>query len=157
VTMVIDPRRNQAVHEAGHAVVGSLLGLHVEETGFNPENEDDEVHFPASTRFEEGDPCALISAQPDVMVVVMMAGSVAERVVLGQELPHGHTGDITALQLCYPDLPTDPKPVFDPAIRRAWELVDQHRGAVEAVASGLLEKGCLAGADVERIIANRSL
>jgi ATP-dependent Zn protease len=151
--MGADLRRHQAVHEAGHAVIGSVLGLHVDEVGFNPKPEGAAVHFPASTRFTEGDPIELIRVQPAIMVVVMFAGAVAEKVVLGDKLPYSHTGDLKALELCYPNLPEDPKPIFDPAMRQALILVKDHREEIAAVADRLIADNRLGGKDVEKIVA----
>jgi hypothetical protein len=88
------------------------------------------------------------------MIVVMMAGSVAEKVVLGDMLEHGHSGDLGAIELCYPDLPADPKPVLDDAMRRALELALDHRDEIEAVADQLLIAARLSGSEVEAIIKN---
>jgi ATP-dependent Zn protease len=150
--MAADLRRHHAVHEAGHAVIGTVLGLHVDEVGFNPKSEASDVQFTASTRFTEGDPCELIGAQPDIMVVVMFAGTVAERIVLGDELRHSHTGDLAALELCYPDLPDDPKPLFKPAMSQAWILVEASRAEIEAVAERLMVANRLVGEEVEAIV-----
>jgi ATP-dependent Zn protease len=151
--MTIDPRRHQAVHEAGHAVIGIARGLQVEEVGFNAEDADAPIHFPASTRFVGGDPCELISAEPELMIVVMLAGSVAEKVVLGDILANGYQGDLGALELCYPDFPDDPKKLLGDAMREALELINEHRREIAALADQLLIDGRLAGEDIERIIA----
>ncbi len=55
-----DVRRSQAVHEAGHAVIGRSLGLHVDEIRFYSLEERTAMDVPvvAATRFAEagGDP-----------------------------------------------------------------------------------------------------
>ena len=153
--MTADVRRHHAVHEAGHVVIGSVLGLHVDEVGFNSKVEHESVvHFPASTRFVAGDACELIRTQPDIMVIVMFAGGVAEQIVLNDKLPHSHTGDLKALELCYPDLPSDPRPIFDPAMRQALILVDATRAEIEAVADRLMVVDRIDGKEVGAIVTD---
>jgi hypothetical protein len=134
-------------------VIGTALGLHVEDVGFNQEEAGAALNFSASTRFVEGDPCALIGAQPDRMAVVMVAGSVAERVVLGDILPSGYSGDLAALKLCYPDFPDDPADLLNNAMREALDLAYEHRVEIAAVGDQLFIKGRLVGEEVEKLIA----
>ena len=155
-------RRHQAVHEAGHAVIGSDLGLHVDRVGFNSAEAGDgeAMNFPASTRFAdaEGGPCELIGAQPAVMVVVMMAGAAAEHVVLGTQLPNSESADVGALVLCHPDLhaelPSDQKSILDAGAREAYRLAKESREEIEAVADRLMAAKELDGDDVAAIVGD---
>ena len=149
---MIDRKRHEATHEAGHAVVGSVLGFRVKDVGFNEKKAGAAMHFAASTNFEDGDPCELLGAHPDEMTVVMMAGSVSEKVVLGEILDHGYTGDMLAIELCYPALPADHESVLKDAMRRAWEIASANQAEIAAVAEELLAKNRLSGSDVDAII-----
>ena len=133
-------------------MIATTLGIPVAELGFNEKKEGAAIHFAASTRFLDGDPCDLIRSRSDEMLVVLMAGSVAEKVLLGEILEHGYKGDLGAIELCHPDLPADPKPLLDEAMRRAMELTMQHRDEIEAVADQLLIADHLLGSDVEALM-----
>jgi ATP-dependent Zn protease len=150
-------RRHEATHEAGHAVIGTILGLHVSRVGFNAKDGSSLIHFPATTKFVEadGNPCALIAVQPDIMIVVMMAGVAAERALLGSQLPHSLDADLGALKYCYPDFPdaqAEYTALLDPAAREAMRLAEAHLREIAAVAESLLEAGQLDGDGVASII-----
>lgn len=148
-------RRHEAVHEAGHAVVGTLLGLHVARVGFSPE--PNETPWPATTTYEEaaGDTCDLIAAQPETMIVVLMAGVAAEYELLGGKLPYSEKGDFLLLKHCYPDFPSaeaDQKPLLDAAVHEATTFAKALRSEIETVADQLLADGELAGDAVSAIL-----
>jgi hypothetical protein len=150
MTDAMTKRRHEATHESGHAVIGTILGLHVARVGFNAKDDSSLIHFPATTKYVEsgGDTCALIAAQPDVMIVVMMAGVAAEFALLGSQLPYSLGGDLHALKYCYPGFPeteADYKPLLDTAAREATRLAKAHFDEIGAVAESLLEAGELGG------------
>lgn len=150
-------RRHAAAHEAGHAVVGTALGLHVSRIGFNTKDESNPINFAASTLFAEAneDTCALIAAQPDVMIVVLMAGVAAEFELLGGQLPWSLDGDLCALKSCYPDFPdAEAKytPLLDAASREATALVKPRYLEITVVAEALRGAGELDGETVASLI-----
>jgi ATP-dependent Zn protease len=151
-------RRHQAVHEAGHAVIGTTLGLHVSRVGFNTRDErrdgSNAIHFAASTQFADagGDTCELIAAKPDLMIIVLMAGTAAEHIVLDCQLPESHHGDLAALKFCYPDFPDDPTELLNAAAVKALRLAEANRAEINAVADQLLAVDELDGGEVLSII-----
>jgi hypothetical protein len=86
------------------------------------------------------------------MLIVMIAGSAAEKVVLENILPNGYSGDLAALKLCYPEFPEDPDALLKEGMREALRLVHEHRAEIEAVAEQLLAVGRMTGSEVDAII-----
>ena len=100
---VADRRLFEATHEAGHAVVGRALGLHIKRIRFKAKGE--QSFAAAGVVYEEagGDTCALISERPETMGKVLVAGALAECLLLGSTIPDSNILDNTAYVACHRD------------------------------------------------------
>lgn len=96
--------RQIAVHEAGHAVVGSLLGFELIDVSVA----DVLTQHPAGdgwwqmggARFEapDEDVNQLAKQRPDEMAVVLLAGTAAEEVALRQHIRESWAGDLRIIR-----------------------------------------------------------
>ncbi len=161
-------RKQTAAHEAGHAVVGIILGLHVRcvriglhrrRPGWLPRGAG------GVCRFEKPNPTAGAVKAGAVLAlnVSSFAGLAAEHVLCGMEYAweegpakHGAWADYDSVVglLPYPAVSAE---ASDQAIAASQEfalaLVKIHRQTIERVASLLAERGSLTGADVESMVS----
>jgi hypothetical protein len=134
-------RVHAAVHEAAHAVVGISLGLTVVEI---------QMGRPGIARYGTDfgtHPVDLARQLPDVMALVVPAGSIAEQLILGSRLEQGWEGDV---QILKEGLQLSPEETQLILTERVPNLVHEHRAAIETVAETLLTENVLSG---EAVIA----
>lgn len=157
---VADRRRFVATHEAGHAVVGRALGLHVKRIRFKAKGE--QSFAAAGVVYEEagGDTCALIYERPETMAKVLVAGALAEYLLLGSTIPDSNIGDNTAYVQCHPERNELTEAEFLDHLRGAFpevtELIDQHEGAIRRLADALMTADEMSGEACEPFLQDMS-
>ena len=174
-----DARRRSAVHEVGHAVVGSALGFEVQLISCIATPETGGM---VSFRFFETEYRTMAAGQ--AYACMLMAGLAAEEIVLGERSTSSGgatfsdlaraTNLLTSLRkshgmgrtLAYapmlddaPPWATDPRIVADveadlqACLRRAKSILAGRRASVEALIGSLLDARVLDGATVAAILA----
>jgi ATP-dependent Zn protease len=149
-----------AYHEAGHAVIGRVLGLKCGAVTIDPDDDSIGhaiVHDPWLTaqdwedREHFRDPASAFRGT----IMARMAGREAELEILGFQGDEGHYHD-DELQIAW--LLEDAEPWGDPdrfksRLRaKARGLVRRHRRSIERVARALLERGALAREAIDTLI-----
>lgn len=157
---VADRRLFEATHEAGHAVVGHALGLHIKRVRFKAQGEQSLAA--AGVVYEEagGDTCALINERPETMAKVLVAGALAESLLLGSTIPDSNILDNTLYVLCHPKRHELTKAELVGQLRGAFpevtELIDQHREVIRLLADELLTTDEMSGEVCERFLQDVS-
>ncbi len=158
-----DVRLHTAIHEAGHAVIGRVLGLPCGEVTIIGESEhelghaivDDPIHT-----WERGDGSR--RALVEKSCISLYAGAEAERVLLGNAGDHVGDGPdfskarslIMILGVRGAHVGDEVWERYEARLRRQSNLlVLLHRHKIERVARALLERGTLQGDDIDAIIA----
>jgi hypothetical protein len=131
----------RAHHEAGHAVVASVLGTPIKRASL------DEVW----TLVRVGCP----RARRD-QAIIALAGAEAETKHCGYSLDRQAEkwGDAWATDLDSALRDLD-RAAVAPAIRQARQLINEQWRSVEVVAQALQERGALTGADIHALIGSR--
>lgn len=157
---VADRRQFEATHEAGHAVVGRALGLHIKRIRFKAKGE--QGFAAAGVIFEEadGDTCALIRERPETMAKVLVAGALAEVLLLGSTIPDSNIGDNTAYVACHPkrDEVTQAGLLGDlrGAFPEVTELIELHEGSIRRLADALMTADEMSGETCEPFLQDVS-
>lgn len=153
-------KRSTAIHEAGHAVIGRVLGLACGGATI--------IANPADLR-EAGS--AIIDGQwgtyglwdrrgryRDIRTVVLggilalMAGAEAERLIVGR-VGVGDGDDRRQIAMRMDSADYAGGCASEPRLRRATRaLVQRHRSAIEALAAVLIKKGTLSGDEVDAVV-----
>lgn len=153
---VADRRRFEATHEAGHAVVGRALGLRIKRIRFAAKGE--QSFAGAGVVFEEagGDTCALICDRPETMARVLVAGALAESLLLGTTIPDSNILDNTAYVECHPKRSELARTELLDHLRGAFaevaELIAQHEGAIRRLSDALKTADEMSGEACEALL-----
>ena len=141
-----------AVHEAGHAVIGSALGVPCAYVTVVPQLEKPESGCAAVLDPEQlwriGERLRGPDAARTWHMMVLMAGAEAERELFQRE-SKGDGGDLKSLLLIDGSTPER----LARGRRHAVRLVYRHRAAVERVASALVEYGALHVDEIDEAMA----
>ncbi|MCW2282583.1 hypothetical protein M2323_000344 [Rhodoblastus acidophilus] len=168
-------RRVTAIHEAGHAVVGVVVGRRIEAVSILSKGST-----AGATSMRRAGSCFLPMDDIEKEVTVLLAGRAAEMVVLGRAsgsaesdireatslvaAAHGSFGLGDDLLYRGSREKATELITFDPAFRRlvsehlgrlmdaTLDIVRRDRAAVEAIADALVERGYVEGDDAERIV-----
>lgn len=157
---VADRRRFEATHEAGHAVVGRALGLHIKRIRFKAKGE--QSFAAAGVIYEEAgsDTCALIYERPETMAKVLVAGALAESLLLGSTIPDSNILDNTAYVVCHPKCNELTKAeLLDHllgAVPEVTELIEQHEEAIRLLADALMSADEMSGEACEPFLQGMS-
>jgi hypothetical protein len=165
-------RQHIAVHEAGHAVVGLALGLHLVDVSIgNPDAPPPEPPADSGivqvvlgrTLWEPEDLASLANDHPHETAVMAMAGVVAEELILHRHGEEGWTRDLEILGVAKgwvsgitPKEPAELGPEVRALVLEAERLVRQHGQWTVDVANDLMLMGWLTGATVLRVGPNLS-
>lgn len=160
-------RTRVAYHEAGHATVGRLLDIGVEQATIIPAGSalghvkhDGMRHYGELGCQSDSGPIQQVTFERAAML--SLAGCMAERRYLGASADdlEGYEGALEDLQ----NATASVKSLVgdnDEVLVEAWlhlldlrvdRLLDRHWGAVELVASHLLERETLSGAEIDQCI-----
>jgi ATP-dependent Zn protease len=144
-----DSRIEIALHEAGHAVIARVVGLIGDRATIVPKGT-------ARGKAWWADDSGIKS------VLACLAGRAATEVILGYASDEGCSrDDAEAMALIRtPDWRREEwycRKVRDDLLAQARKLIRQNRGAVEAVAHYLIERGELTGDEIDRLIQFRWL
>jgi hypothetical protein len=145
-----------AYHEAGHAVIGRVLGMVCGGVSIRPDEDcaghgwiavPDVVHW----RWYERGRCRAIASVFRGRILTFMAGREAEEELLGR-CDGGDDDDQfqIALMMQQLSIPHSDEDCYEARLRRRCRhLVRRHRKAIEAVAKRLLQAGEIAGDDLD--------
>jgi hypothetical protein len=152
-------RRFIAVHEAGHAALGAVLGLEVVEVSCIPQPWGEGQLGGGGTRFVtlDGAQETLVADHPDAAGLVLLAGSFAEQSLLGgQFVDGGFSGDLEIWKRGMMRAGRD-----HTSRKQASELVaatQRHVAtnleAIRTIAQAVEEAGQLTGAEVSALLAS---
>jgi hypothetical protein len=151
-----DPEHERvAIHEAGHAVIATVLRLSVD---FVTIHADHECGFSGHCKQHEPRPAEWrIDHLEHAEIIMAFAGHLAENELLGYDGDmFGWHGDIRDVEWdeWFCTRPVDLNRLY----RFAAQLVHRHRGLIHEVAARLLRQGTVSGAWVRNFIADcRSL
>jgi hypothetical protein len=136
-----------AYHEAGHAVIGRVLGVPIRHASIEPKDLGCEGHV---TRVDIGRKLTKFS---ETDVIWTMAGYIAERKFTGKPSDGGRGDDAfiryhTAQYISKPKLRT----ARNNLRARTAELVEEHWNAIHEVALELLRVGTISGDRIDEVI-----
>lgn len=143
-----------AIHEAGHALAYTVLGVGVEFATVERKTVEHGGQQAFSSGFTQPLPRPLTKETIEQEAICIMAGPAAEDAFNGQQ-PSGSHGDIDTLRQCAlhvglsRDAATD---LVRRAYRAACELVDRHMDVTKKIAFELMTKGRIEGAALEAIV-----
>jgi ATP-dependent Zn protease len=134
--------RHIAYHEAGHAVIGLMLGCEVRKATIRPR-----YSSLGSADVQPG------SAEPGAQIKVDLAGPLAERLVS----PHSlfdliHRGSRTDWLSAWKGARRDEEVILN-LIHETKALVQENRDAIGRVATALLERETLTGDDIKSLVS----
>jgi hypothetical protein len=148
-----------ATHEAGHCVVGLRLGLTLNGVSLGDLGVQSGGHVVGGTKFEapNDDQKELARQKPELMAVVSMAGSAAERLLLGRYMADGWIGDIEILRCGLGWIEGGPldegrRNELTRYVKSAEEAVDHDRNAIIRVGEALRHAGSLSSVEVVTFI-----
>ncbi len=159
-TMNEQSRKSTAIHEAGHAVIGRVLGLPCGEATVTPNESESEAGYAITA-----DPWAILwtwehrgkfrQARSAFCGKILgtMAGTEAERELLGQ-CAGGDSDDRHQIAMMADSEGWgDRWDRYEPRMRRQTRrLVRKHRDKIERVAQALLERGVLEAHEIDALI-----
>jgi len=162
---VVNDPRHTAVHEAGHAVIGRKLGLHMGQTTAVQENDSaghslvGEPYATLDRWWREARHHREFGSVVRARVMMLMAGAEAEIAILGQmQVVDDMTGDgedRREIERVMESHPGDPAGDTDRLIRmrRATRrLVLRHRADIERVTAELYRLGTISGTDLDLMV-----
>jgi len=135
-----DGGQSTAVHEAGHAVIGEVLGCPVEFVTILPSGGQAGHTTPDTS---DG-----IAPPTDHTIIGTLAGGLAAGTWTGCATDLLNTSDLLEEHVWHRPLST----IFDECMARATALVAEHSEAISRVARALLKRGRLSGTQVRRIV-----
>lgn len=155
-------RRSTAYHEAGHAIVGRVLGM---TCGYVTIEADEDSaghsitadpHVTAHTWEKHGKFRDLTSAFVG-RALTLMAGAETEREILNQR-PRGDGDDRYEIALTLECLPRGADPRYERRLRRmARMLVRRHSGLIEQLAQMLLQSGRVEAESIDGLLPETAL
>jgi ATP-dependent Zn protease len=159
-------RRHTAYHEAGHAVIGLVLGYDVKKATIRPVYSylgqatisKKRCGSEGSTEVQAGS-----DSEVDLIghICVDLAGLLAEKLVnrspFEELIAHGSSGDWQHAQRRARRINRHQAEIFiDALMEETRALVEQHKDAIVRVATALLERETLSGAEIKRIMGSGS-
>jgi ATP-dependent Zn protease len=162
------PRRSTAYHEAGHAVIGRVLGMSCGEATIIPNEQENEAGHAITA-----DPFRILedwwetrgkyrgNTMHSIMlgrVLTYMAGAEAERVILGRCRGGDARDRHDIMSMVYSSessFSVDTWERVEPRLRaHARILVRRHRDKIERVAKALLKHGTLKAHEIDAILGS---
>lgn len=155
-------RRGTACHEAGHAVVGLVVGIPFARVTIEPDH-DSIGHVIAvdpwavAKQWEQRGKLRDISSAFRAKIIALMAGAEAERVLLGTEAA-GDDDDRNQILLLiesgYVDIDGKDWPTYEARLRaQTHRLIRRYQPKIERVAKVLLERGTLQADEIMALVA----
>jgi hypothetical protein len=141
-------RKRVAHHEAGHAVIGRVVGIPVKLATIKPKDISSHGFVMAGKRDDD------FKTFSPVDVIYSFAGVIAEEKYSGVK-SLGAGGDIDFIRYHLHRLPKAKRKTIRAELKaKTVELVDKHWKAIEDTAAFLIGGGTLAGDQIDEIIAN---
>ena len=158
-----DRKRDTAVHEAAHAVIGRVLGIEAGEVTIRPTPDQSIGHSVlADPRFDWRRCDGTKAKAANSFVVALFAGAEAEHYLMhSQEVGDGIDQERATACLAWAGAVRGASFVGDDHFdrheanlrKKAAAPVRQHRSAIERVANALLERETLSGPEVDALIS----
>jgi ATP-dependent Zn protease len=159
-------RQATAVHEAGHAVIGRVLGMVCGEATIVPDNADEMGHAHPENplhRWKRGDGSRKQLA--DDFCISLYAGAEAEKLILGgEDVGDGVDNERATHCLCALGIPgaafvgDDAWERYEDRLhQKAATLVRAHRSKIEIVAGALLQRGTLSSEEIDALVGAESV
>ena len=148
-----------AVHEAGHAVIGRVLGFPCGRATIVPDpDKGTEGCAQVDTSLETWFNCESTRSEfvlHRASIIVSLAAEEAEMDVLGSA-SDGYDADNESVMLCameMSDVALDPdQRVMQRLRRQTARLVRKHRDKIERVAAALMERRTLSGGEIDELM-----
>lgn len=146
-----------AVHEAGHAVIGMVLGLPVLEVQIGDLESTEFGLMAGGTKFDapEGDTRRLMREQPDQMGIVLMAGAASELEFYKGSISQGYHEDLKILRRgmgWLEGLNDAQQAVVTRYVAVAIQAVASHRLPIHRTAEALITRHRLSAHEVGEIL-----